>query len=230
MRINRWFSGAAAAAILVFFSAGSAEAAPLTFSCPVGQDCNGATIGLGITSSTNLGGGLYEYTLVYGIDLSGYAGDSTDYLQAIAFKGAVDGNLTNLSMTTTAPGAWDLAQHELNNDCSHGDAKSTCAIADAGGNGAPVVGGPTYYWFFTFDSTDPSPNANVGDIKFRYVDTEGKFVGNLGSFSIPLQQNACLGTDCDVTVTPEPASLLMFGTGLAGVARVARRRTRKRRI
>ena len=71
------------AAGVVLASAGNVQAAPFTFSCPSGATCEGATYGLALTDSTDLGGGVFEYEVTFGIKTTGYTGDAGDYIHAV---------------------------------------------------------------------------------------------------------------------------------------------------
>ena len=106
-----------AAVGFVLASSGDVQAAPFTFSCPAGADCEGATYGLKLTDVTDLGGGVFEYEVTYGIKTTGYTGDSTDFIHAVSFKDVVS-SFTDLALTS-APGgvaAWDLVDSGLGAD------------------------------------------------------------------------------------------------------------------
>jgi hypothetical protein len=190
-----------------------AQAAPFTFSCPPGAECAGATYGLALTGETDLGGGIFQYEVTFGIKTDGYTGDSTDFIHAVGFKG-VTSDIFDLSLTS-APGGvggWTVVEAGLAaNGCKLAGEEGACAEAISFGQS--VTPGE-YFWVFTFKSTDSTPGP-TGHIKFMYVDDEldkkGEFrkVGPLGSFDVPLERQ-------DV---PEPATLALLGFGLAASAR-----------
>jgi hypothetical protein len=209
---------AVAVAGFVLASAGDVQAAPFTFSCPSGASCEGATYGLKLTDVTDLGGGLFEYEITFGVKTDGYDGDATDFLHAVSFKDVVS-SFTDLALTS-APGgvgAWDLLDSGLAADgCKITGETAVCAEAKS--FGVPVSPGAEYFWVFTFKSTDATPGP-TGHIKFMYVDDEldkqGDFkkVGSLGSFDLPLQP-----PDDDTPDVPEPATMALFGMALAAGA------------
>ena len=204
------------AAGLMLALASDVQAAPITFSCPAGAECNGATYALALTNTTNLGGGLFEYEITFGINTTGYNGNSTDLVHAVSFKNVVS-SFTNLALTS-APGgvgAWNVFDTGLNaKGCKDDGELGACAEAIS--FGAPVSPAGELFWVFTFRSTEtPGP---FGHIKFMYVEDElnhkGEFkkVGSLGSFDVPLQNPP---PPPDV---PEPASMALFGMALAASA------------
>ena len=209
-----------AAAGLMLASASDVQAAPFTFSCPSSADCNGATYGLKLTDVTDLGGGVFEYEVTFGVKTDGYSGDSTDFLHAVGFKSVVS-SFTDLALTS-APGgiaAWTVTETGLAADgCKLAGEPGACAEAIS--FGVPVTPAGEWFWVFTFKSTDATPGP-TGHIKFMYVDDEldkkGDFkkVGSLGSFDVPLQPPDDEPPPPDV---PEPASIALFGMALAASA------------
>ena len=210
---------AVAAAGLILACAGDVQAAPFTFSCPAGADCEGSTYGLKLTDVTDLGGGVFEYEVTYGIKTTGYTGDSTDFIHAVSFKDVVS-TFTDLALTS-APGGlagWELVDSGLAADgCKIQGELAACA--EALSFGVPVSPAGEFFWVFTFKSTDATPGP-TGHIKFMYVDDEldkkGDFkkVGGLGSFDIPLQPP----DDDTPPPVPEPATMALFGMALAASA------------
>ena len=203
----------------VLASAGDAQAAPFTFSCPSGASCEGATYGLKLTDVTDLGGGVFEYEVTYGIKTDGYTGDPGDFIHAVSFKSVVS-TFTDLALTS-APGgvgAWDLLPSGLDADgCKIAGELAACAEAKS--FGTPVSPAGEFFWVFTFKSTDATPGP-TGHIKFLYVDDEldkhGDFkkTGGLCSFDVPLQPP----DDTPPPDVPEPASMALFGMALAASA------------
>ena len=218
IRALKAFTTVLAAAGLVLATTGEAQAAPFTFSCPSGATCEGATYGLKLTDVTDLGGGVFEYEVTFGIDTTGYTGDSTDFIHAVSFKSVVS-SFTDLALTS-APGGvgtWHLVSSGLDADgCKLGGELAACAESTS--FGTPVSPAGQFFWVFTFKSTDATPGP-TGHIKFLYVadelDKKGDFkkTGGLGSFDVPLQP-----PDEENPPVPEPATLALFGMALAASA------------
>ena len=212
---------------VLLMSAEAATAAPV-FTCAAvqvpGEDdpCNGATYSLELTGLDDLGGGNYLYTIVFGVDTTGYDFNSTDYIRAVSFKSVVD-NMSNMTLIgEPGPvGSWNVWESGLSGGgCKDPNGEEAgCAEAKStlnGGFGIPVdpagaATGAQYFWTFTFNSTDGSPAA-TGHIKYQYVtntlNKKGEFdkIGSLGSFDTPL-----------ITRVPEPTSAMLLGLGIAAV-------------
>ena len=210
------------AAGFVIASAGEVQAAPFTFSCPPGAECAGSTYGLKLTDATDLGGGVFQYEVTFGIKTTAaYTGNPTDFIHAVSFKDVVS-SFTDLTLTS-APGgvgawsAFDAGLSAAGPGCKAQGEHAACA--EATGFGQSVTPGE-YFWTFTFKSTDATPGP-TGHIKFLYVsDTltkKGEYdkVGTLGSFDVPLQPPDGPPPPHDV---PEPATMALFGMALAASA------------
>ena len=136
-----FMSMAVAAAGLVLVSAGDVQAAPFTFSCPPGAECEGSTYGLKLTDSVDLGGGIFQYEVTYGIKTTGYTGGPTDFIHAVSFKSVVS-DFSDLALTS-APGGlgawtWDDSGLQADGCKAHGEHG---ACAEATGFGQSVVPG-----------------------------------------------------------------------------------------
>jgi len=148
------------------------------------------------------------------IDTSGYWGGGVA-IDAVAIK--VSPSVFSSSLVT-APGGvgnWVLVPGGLNaGGCSGNGGGFDCADWIALGPGASVGG--ILAW--TFDQTinnNTLITSPLGDsIKARYVNANGNKIGALVSEAITLQ-------------TPEPSTLLLLGSGLAGLGLWGRKRMRR---
>ena len=86
----------------------------------------------------------------------------------------------------------------------------------------PFLGGSTDTWVFLMNINNSLPNFTTGSgsLKAQFTNLIGEKVGSL------LSENVTFGTPTNPppTTTPEPATLVLFGTGLAVAATAMRRR------
>jgi hypothetical protein len=152
-----------------------------------------------------------------------YTGNKwTDSLNSLALKNFVS-DYANVSLVAapTGLGDWNLSAKELNaNGCQGGTNQTTCVQWNIAGNGVGFTSGDILSWTFQFDSAGPLNS--LAHLKYRYVDSKGKKIGDLGSFDLS-------GTPSTTpTPVPEPSSLLLLGVGLLAVG-VSRRRFQRSR-
>jgi hypothetical protein len=87
-------------------------------------------------------------------------------------------------------------------------------------------GGDPDYWVFQLQNGF----TGLGTFDLDHLGGGGGGLSNLVLFGsgAPTVQQFCEGASCELTTpTPEPASLLLFGTGLVGLATVIRRKARR---
>ena len=148
--------------------------------------------------------------------------DAENYIYAAAIN--LGGNSTGGSLASaTAPGSWSYVDGGTNSGgCSGSGASFDCAQWTSGA--LAFDNGSIYSWTWTILSPAINP---LGDhLKAVYFDSKGtatltddKFAGLQMSLDIP-------GGGNQITEVPEPATLLLFGTGLAAAARSRKRAKR----
>ena len=202
--------------LALFVSAlGALQASPI-LSCPVTVvKCNGNEYAVSVLSNI---GNTYQLELDIHV-LSTYTGNQfTDLVNAVQLKNFASGTITNTSIVS-APGGlslWNpLSPNELSAGGCDGGSSGTVRMCDQAKSpslGAAFGLGDTLTWVFQFNTTG-SLNSTA-EIKYLYVDSSGTKVGDLGSYSIGIQNNA----------VPEPVSLSLVGGGLVLLGLLRRRR------
>lgn len=187
---------------VAFLFSGAAQADSVTLSgC---SSCFGSTYTLTVTQT-----GPNTYTVKLEIDTTGYTGDGT-HISSVNFK--VSGDIDSITLTS-APGGtagWTTSNSPISNEgCSSTvDAGFGCSSDPAPVNLAPVGGILTWTWEIT--------TSNLQDdwhIGAKYNNDTGTLNGNITSEEV---------------IIPEPATMLLFGAGLAAIGGAARRRFRSR--
>ena len=149
------------------------------------------------------------------------------FINAIAMK--FDGLSYDTPLLTSEPdgGPWTSLFGGLSNNGAGGcnGTGNGYFCADSAGFGADHSGaGDPDTWVFLIDLTAPLGDTLTGNFKAHFVDANGNKVGDVLSENFSATLGGEFGPTSVPTAVPEPASLLLMGTGLSLVAMRLRRK------
>jgi PEP-CTERM motif len=177
--------------------------------------------GVAMADSTTAGGVVYTFTndgsdgsggflVTMTVDTTGATADGTLSSFAVQFTGATSVSFSSISANA---GTWSAIIQGNNggNNCTAGMANFWCSNATSGGIAATAAPGDGDVYTFVFDVTGVATAPTATHIQAFQ-----------GEGALAISNDVGVGPP---TSTPEPASMLLLGLGLAGVPFLRRKRS-----